>query len=281
MKCCSFERKDLEKHFDKMSRRYYSFNGMDDVNAKHTFLNSLLEPLGDEALRMMNLQKITLQQAFLGEIYQHVLIALEKLYNQRKFLSEIDKVYSKLKDNCRRKYLQITCYEKNCTCPQKKRYHFKKYFGKKRHYAGKKKNTFRKKNWKFLIRKQFKGKTLKACFACRRPGHFAKNCPKKEKTAKLLKQAQIHAKDIPFTDVESLFSLDDEYSPQALAVMAYSTSEEDSEPDSEYDSDLEIQTIYTSQPIIAPLTNLTPIAQVHLFLDTYSRPIPVIALFDT
>ena len=31
-----------------------SFNGMDDVNAKHTFLNSLLEPLGDETLRMFS-----------------------------------------------------------------------------------------------------------------------------------------------------------------------------------------------------------------------------------
>ena len=62
-------------------------------------------------------------------------------------------------------------------------------------------------------------------------------------------------------DIESLFSLDDEYSPQTLAVVAYSTSEEDSEPNSEYDSDPEIQTIYTSQPIIAPLTNPTPIAQ--------------------
>ena len=81
-------------------------------------------------------------------------------------------------------------------------------------------------------------------------------------------------------DVESLFFLDDDYSPQDLAVMAYSTSEEDSDPDSEYDSDLEIQTIYTSQPIIAPLTNPTPIAQVHLLLDTYSRPIPVIVLFN-
>ena len=79
----------------------------------------------------------------------------------------------------------------------------------------------------------------------------------------------------------SLFSLDDEYSPQALVVVAYSTSEEDSKPDCEYDSDPEIQTIYTSQPIIAPLTNPTPIAQVHLLLDTYSRPIPVMALFDT
>ena len=67
MKCCSFERKDLEKYFDRMSRRYYSFNGMDDVNAKHTFLNSIPEPLGDETLRMMNLQRITLQLASLGE----------------------------------------------------------------------------------------------------------------------------------------------------------------------------------------------------------------------
>ena len=112
----------------------------------------------------------------------------------------------------------------------------KKYFGKKRHYAGKKKNTFKRKKWKFLRRKQFKGKTSRACFVCRRPGHFGRNCPKKEKAARLLEQAQIHAEDIPFSDIESLFSLDDEYSPQALAVVAYSTSEGDLEPDSEYDS---------------------------------------------
>ena len=145
----------------------------------------------------------------------------------------------------------------------------------------KRKTLSEKKKRKFLRRKQFKGKTSKACFVCRRPGHFAKNCLKREKAAKFLEQAQIHADDIPFSDIKSLFSLYDEYSPQALAVVAYSTSEEDSKPNSEYDSDPEIQTIYTSQPIIAPLTNPTSIAQVHLLLDTYSRPIPVIALFDT
>ena len=78
---------------------------MNDVNSKYTFLNSFPEPLGGETLRMMNLQKITLQQSSLGEIYQHVLIALEKLCNQRKYLSKIDKVHSKLKDNCKRKDL--------------------------------------------------------------------------------------------------------------------------------------------------------------------------------
>ena len=54
---------------------------------------------------------------------------------------------------------------------------------------------------------------------CGRPGHFAKNCPKKERAAKLLEQAQIHSDDTPFSNVESLFLLDDDYSPQALVVM--------------------------------------------------------------
>ena len=52
--------------------------------------------------------------------------------------------------------------------------------------------------------------------------------------------------------------------------MAYSTSEDGS--DSNNDSNPEIQTSYTSQPIVA---------QVHILLNTYSRPIPIIALFDT
>ena len=60
--------------------------------------------------------------------------------------------------------------------------------------------------------------------------------------------------------------------------MAYSTLEDGLDIDN--DSDPKIQTIYTSQLIIAPLTNPTPIAQVHILLDTYSKPVLVIALFD-
>ena len=59
--------------------------------------------------------------------------------------------------------------------------------------------------------------------------------------------------------------MDDEYSPQALAVVAYSTSEEDSGPESKYDSDLEIQTIYTFQPIRAlALKNANAISKAFL-----------------
>ena len=63
--------------------------------------------------------------------------------------------------------------------------------------------------------------------------------------------------------------------------MAYFTSEEDSASLSSDALDPEIQTIYTSYPIIASLTVPTPIAHVHIPLETYSKLIPVIAIFDT
>ena len=77
---------------------------------------------------------------------------------------------------------------------------------------------------------------------------ISENCPPppKKKVAKLLEQAQIHTKDTPFSDVESLFTLDEDYSPQALVVMAYSTSEEGSNSLGLDALNLDIQTIYTS-----------------------------------
>ena len=63
--------------------------------------------------------------------------------------------------------------------------------------------------------------------------------------------------------------------------MAYSTLEEDLDSNSDDVLYPKIQTIYTSQPVIVPLTNPIPIAQVQILLETYFRPIPVIALFDT
>ena len=81
---------------------------------------------------------------------------------------------------------------------------------------------------------------------CRKSSHFAKNFPKEVKVAKLLEQAHIHAEDTPFSNLESLYLLDDEYSPQALMVIAYSTTEKNLDSSSSNALDLEIQTIYTS-----------------------------------
>ena len=49
MKCSSYLLKDLEKHYDRMTKRFYAINGIDDVNLKQAFLNSFSEPLCAEA----------------------------------------------------------------------------------------------------------------------------------------------------------------------------------------------------------------------------------------
>ena len=58
-----------------------------------------------------------------------------------------------------------------------------------------------------------------------------------------------------------------------------STIEEESDSES-MASNPEIQAIYTFQPALVSLASPIPIAQVHILLNSYSRPAPVIAIFD-
>lgn len=162
----------------------------------------------------------------------------------------MDKVHNKLKDNCQRKDFIDKMQWKRLWLFGEKSKSLQEVFFEKAYHAKPKKRIFSKIKWKFLRRKQFKGKSSKVCFVCKKPGHFAKNCPKKERAAKFLEQAHIHVEDTPFFNVESLFSLNDEYSPQALVVMVYATTEEDSDSLSSDILDPKIQIIYTSQPIV-------------------------------
>lgn len=59
MKCCS-SRKDLEKHYDRMSKRLYVLNSMDDVNLNQAYLDSLPEALGDGVLKILDINSSTL-----------------------------------------------------------------------------------------------------------------------------------------------------------------------------------------------------------------------------
>ena len=90
-----------------------------------------------------------------------------------------------------------------------------------------------------------------------------------------LSKSRFMQKTLHFFYVESLYSLDDEYSPKALVVMGYYTIEEDSYSEL-VASNPEIQAIYTSQPTLVSLASPIPIAQVHILLESYSRPTPVI-----
>nr|GFC89418.1 putative zinc finger, CCHC-type [Tanacetum cinerariifolium] len=96
MKCCSFQKKDLEKHYDRMSQRFYCLNEVDDVNLKQVFLNSFQESLGNEAYRSLEARNVTIVQTTLSELYQLILNALEKLCNEKKFLAEFERTGKRL-----------------------------------------------------------------------------------------------------------------------------------------------------------------------------------------
>lgn len=116
MKCCSFRRKDLEAHYDHMSQRFYLLDGIDDVNLKQAFLNSLPDPLGSETSRLLHMQGMMLNATSLGSIYQYVWIALEKLCNHQKFLRALEEQGELLGKACDKPKLSIKCKDKKCSC---------------------------------------------------------------------------------------------------------------------------------------------------------------------
>ncbi|KAG2311584.1 hypothetical protein Bca4012_026044 [Brassica carinata] len=40
-KCCSLKKKDLAKHFERQTRRYYALNGLNNTSLKHVYLSSI------------------------------------------------------------------------------------------------------------------------------------------------------------------------------------------------------------------------------------------------
>lgn len=166
MKCCSFHPKELEKHYEAMSARFYAINGIDDTNLKQAYLNSMPEPLGNETAKMLSTKNLTVSSATFGELYQNSLLALEKFCNTSKYLRQVDVLSKKLGTACASPFPVKCTDSKNCDCPPKKKHHFKRMIYKP---ASPK--------WRFLRKKKSSGKTTDTCFICKKRGHFAKNCP--------------------------------------------------------------------------------------------------------
>ncbi|GKD54736.1 hypothetical protein Tco_1288123 [Tanacetum coccineum] len=100
-----------------ISPRFYCLNGVDDVNLKQVFLNSFPKSLRNEAYRALEARNVTIAQTTLGELYQLILNALAKLYNQKKFLAEFERTGKRLGTACDDNYLGH--FARNC--PDKKR----------------------------------------------------------------------------------------------------------------------------------------------------------------
>ncbi|KAL2518517.1 Reverse transcriptase domain-containing protein [Abeliophyllum distichum] len=69
LKCCSYNPKDLNKHFENAVRRFYLIGGMDDPNIKQAYLEYIPQPLGQETLRVIEMRGQSLGTTSFGELH--------------------------------------------------------------------------------------------------------------------------------------------------------------------------------------------------------------------
>ncbi|KAL2518395.1 Reverse transcriptase domain-containing protein [Abeliophyllum distichum] len=93
LKCCSYNPKDLNKHFENAVRCIYLIGGMDDPNINQAYLESIPQPLGQEILRVIEMRGQSLGTTSIGELHNMVLRTLKKLCNQQQDEQSPDTIF--------------------------------------------------------------------------------------------------------------------------------------------------------------------------------------------
>lgn len=130
MKCCSLQQKDLDYHYQRMSKLFYQLNGFNDPNLKHIFMASLPKELHPEMQRQLTASQlaIDIDNLSLGKLYQLAIGSLEKLCEHKEFFTELLKNKHPFQKACKKPNLAIKCNDdKTCICPTKKKHHYKSY----------------------------------------------------------------------------------------------------------------------------------------------------------
>lgn len=73
-----------------------------------------------------------------------------------------------------------------------------------------------------MKKRKFRGKQSDKCFICHKPNHYAKNCPKKSKRDNLMFHLMQLTPGVTDSDLELVFSLKDEQTPETILSIAYS-----------------------------------------------------------
>ncbi|GMN18942.1 hypothetical protein TIFTF001_046875 [Ficus carica] len=119
MKCCSIHKKDLEVHFQKVSRRFYLIGGLNDPNLKQAFLSSIPEPPGEETFRLLSAANKKITDTTFRELCQLILKAIDKMCSLNKFLQKHIKHTKNFDKVCTNKELYTKCPNNStpgCTC---------------------------------------------------------------------------------------------------------------------------------------------------------------------
>jgi len=84
---CSLKIKDLDRHFQRMNKRFYLLNGLNDPNLKNTYVASLPEEIQPELNKMVAAAKMDFSTMSMGQIHQFTQEVVDKLCRQHQYTS--------------------------------------------------------------------------------------------------------------------------------------------------------------------------------------------------
>ncbi|KAK8999124.1 hypothetical protein V6N11_070301 [Hibiscus sabdariffa] len=188
-KCCSPERRDLQKHFTIMAKLFFFLGA--DPNLKHTILASIPEILQNAVSRHLQSMGKRVENLTIGEIQQETYMALEEICDRTKIIKNYLTGSKEIAGACRDTKLQIKCKEKeDCHCKQKKKFRSRRSDQRPFRTPAYPRSLRRKRKWRYLRNKQPQGQKSSRCYICGKQGNFAKRCPKNKQGAKMIQMIQ-------------------------------------------------------------------------------------------
>ncbi|KAK9043367.1 hypothetical protein V6N11_071712 [Hibiscus sabdariffa] len=118
-KCCSPERRDLQKHFTIMAKLFYFLGA--DPNLKHTILPSIPEILQNAVSRHLQSTGKRVENLTIREIQQETYMALEEICDRKKIIKNYLTGSKEIARACMDTKLQIKCKEKKIAIADKRR----------------------------------------------------------------------------------------------------------------------------------------------------------------